>query len=77
VRIAHLDYPFAGWLDAVSSTPARLMGLDGAGTIAVGGPADLVIFAETSVAGVLATLGDDRIVVRAGRAIGAAALPSA
>ena len=69
VRIAHLDYPFAGWLDAISAIPARLMGLDGVGSIAAGGPADFIVFPETSPAGVLATLGRDRIVIRGGRAL--------
>jgi cytosine deaminase len=67
VRIAHLDYPFSGWVDAISAIPARLMGLDGVGTIAEGRPADFIVFPETSAAGVLASLGRDRLVVRSGR----------
>jgi cytosine deaminase len=67
VRIAHLDYPFSGWVDAISAVPARLMGLDGVGTIAEGRSADFILFPETSAAGVLASLGRDRLVVRSGR----------
>lgn len=69
VRVAHLDHPFARWVEAISATPARMMGLKDAGTIAQGRPADLVIFGQSSAARVLATLGRERIVVRAGRAL--------
>ncbi len=71
VRIAHLDYPFAGWVEAVSATPAALMGLEGRGRIAPGSPADMIIFGETSTIGVLATPGRRRVVVRSGRSLDA------
>ena len=66
VRIAHLDYPFAGWVDAVSAIPGTLMGLGTRGRVATGSPADLIIFEQTSAIGVLATPGRPRLVVRAG-----------
>ncbi len=69
VRIAHLDHPFAGWVDAISTIPATLMGLPARGRIAAGSPADLLVFEQTTVTGVLASLGRGRIVVRAGVAI--------
>ena len=71
VRIAHLDFPFAGWLDAISAIPARLMGLEGRGRIAPGSPADLILFETPSTLGVLATPGQARLVIRSGRPIDA------
>ncbi len=44
VRIMQLDHPVGDWASAVTTVPADLMGLAGAGRIAAGGPADLVIF---------------------------------
>lgn len=75
VRIAHLDHPFAQWVDTISAIPARLMGLPDVGVIGEGGPADLVIFRQASASHVLAALGRDRIVVRAGRALPRADTP--
>ncbi len=78
VRIAHLDHPFADWVDAVSAVPARLMGLPGRGRIAAGAPADFIVFAQTTATGVLATLGKGRVVVRAGRTVDpSAGIPTA
>lgn len=42
--MAHLDRPYSDWPQSVCSIPFEAMGLRGQGRIAVGGPADFVIF---------------------------------
>ena len=37
-RILHLDHPVADWPTTVAATPAEIMRLDGAGTLAAGAP---------------------------------------
>jgi cytosine deaminase len=74
VRIAHLDHPFGDWPRAVTTTPADLMGLSGAGRLAVGAPADLVLFRARFFSELLSRRQSDRVVLRAGRAL-AAPLP--
>jgi cytosine deaminase len=69
VRIGQLDLPYGDWPAAVTATPAALMGLDGFGTIAVGGPADLVLFRGRSMGELMARPQADRTVLRAGQAI--------
>ena len=54
---------------AVAATPAEIMRLDGAGTLAAGGPADLVVFKGRSWTELLSRPESDRIVVRDGTAI--------
>jgi cytosine deaminase len=68
-RIAHLDSPYADWCRAVTWTPADLMGLPTAGRIAVGLPADLVLFKARYYSELLARRQADRTVLRNGRAI--------
>jgi len=70
VRIAHLDRPLGAWPQAVSRTPAAIMGLPDAGVIRVGAPADLVLFRARSDGELLARPQSDRIVLRAGCQIG-------
>jgi cytosine deaminase len=67
VRIAHLDMPMSGWVDAVTSNPARLMGLEKACALAAGNPACFVAFPVRTAAEVLAWRGDGRQIVRNGR----------
>ncbi|WP_291297992.1 cytosine deaminase [Elioraea sp.] len=67
VRIAHLDTPIAPWHDAVSATPAGLMGHEG--TIREGAVADLVLLRARAWHEALARQQSDRIVLRRGRAI--------
>jgi len=69
VRIAHLDHPIDRWPGAVSRTPADWMGLAPAGRLAVGAPADLVIFEGRSWSEVLSRPESGRTVLRAGRPI--------
>ena len=69
VRVLHLDHPFRDWPAAIASTPAEIMGLEGAGQLAPGGTADLVIFRGRAWTELLARPEAERIVIRAGRAI--------
>ncbi|MEO8135212.1 MAG: cytosine deaminase [Betaproteobacteria bacterium] len=74
VRIAQLDRPVGTWPAAVTGTPARVMALEGCGRIAVGGPADLVLFNARRHSELLSRPQSDRLVLRSGKAL-AAALP--
>lgn len=67
VRILHLDTPLADWSDAVNSSPARAMGLDG-GRLRPGGPADMILTHARDFTELLARPQSDRIVVRGGEA---------
>ena len=69
VRIAHLDHPVGDWPAAITRTPADTMGLEDAGRIKVGGPADMVIFRARSYSELLSRPQHDRTVLRAGAAI--------
>jgi cytosine/creatinine deaminase len=68
-RILHFDHPVGDWPQAVTSTPAMVMRLDGFGTLAAGGGADFVVFRGRSWTEMLSRPESDRIVVRDGRAI--------
>lgn len=69
VRIAHLDAPLGRWPEAVTRTPAAVMGLAERGVLRPGMPADFVLFRARFWHELLARRQADRIVVRAGRAI--------
>ncbi|OQM77456.1 cytosine deaminase [Manganibacter manganicus] len=71
-RILHLDHPVGDWPKAVAETPADAMGLDGAGVLRAGGPADFIVFKGRSWTELLSRPEADRVVVRDGRAIDAA-----
>ena len=68
VRIAHLDTPYANWIESVTTTPASAMGLN-IGKLTVGKPADLIIFPARYFSELLARSQHDRIVVRSGKKI--------
>ncbi len=68
-RVLHLDHPVDAWPKAATATPAQLMGFDGIGTLAVGGPADFILFRGRSISELLSRPESDRIVVRDGQAI--------
>ncbi|WP_312887813.1 cytosine deaminase [Mesorhizobium caraganae] len=68
-RILHFDHPVGDWPQAVAATPAKVMRLDGAGTLAAGGSADFIIFKGRSWTELLSRPESDRIVVRDGKAI--------
>ncbi len=67
VRILHLDHPFGDAAALCGPAPADAMGLAGAGRIAVGGPADLVLLNARSLDQVIARPQADRLVTRGGR----------
>jgi cytosine/creatinine deaminase len=71
VRIAHLDRPVGAWPAAVTRTPAQIMRFPRCGWIAVGAPADLVLFRARHWSELLSRPETDRIVLRAGRPIDA------
>ncbi|MGB7892836.1 MAG: cytosine deaminase [Microcoleus sp.] len=66
VRIAHLDRPYGDWPCAVTKTPADLMGLPNLGRIAVGLPADLILFKARNFSELLSRSQGDRTVLRQG-----------
>jgi len=68
-RILHLDHPVGDWPRTVAATPAEIMGIDGAGVLMTGGPADFIIFRGRSFTELLSRPESDRIVVRNGHAI--------
>jgi cytosine deaminase len=68
-RIGHLDAPYGDWCRAITSTPADLMNLPSLGCIAVGQPADLIIFKARGYSELLSRPQGDRIVLRQGQAI--------
>jgi cytosine deaminase len=51
-------------------TPAAMMGLSGHGVLQAGGPADLILFNARSFNELICRPQHDRVVVRAGRALG-------
>jgi cytosine deaminase len=68
VRIGQLDRPLGDWPQAVTRTPAQIMGLD-TGLIGVGRPADLVVFKARSFSELLSRSQGDRVVIRHGSPI--------
>ncbi len=72
LRIAQLDHPFGDWTASVAAVPATSCGFADRGRIAVGAPADLVLFRARSMTELLARVQADRVILRAGRALDAA-----
>lgn len=70
-RILHLDHSEQPWLRLVGPVPAEIMRLPGAGTIAQGGPADLVLTRARTMNELLSRPQSDRVVVVGGKAIDA------
>jgi len=71
-RMAHLDRPYGDWVQSVTSTPANAMGLTQQGRLYPGGGADFIIFRARRYSELLSRPQLDRVVVRKGKAIGAA-----
>jgi cytosine deaminase len=71
VRIAQLDHPFGGWVASVTATPAESCGFTGRGRIAVGAPADLLLFRARSMTELLVRPQSDRVVLRNGKRLDA------
>jgi len=67
VRIAQLDHPFGTWAASVTATPAASCGFSDRGRIAVGAPADLVLFRARSMTELLARPQSDRTILRNGK----------
>ncbi|WP_428374340.1 cytosine deaminase [Lichenicoccus sp.] len=65
VRIGHLDHPFLDWPRAITTRPAEWMGRPA--PLAIGGPADLVVFDARSLNELLSRPQADRLVIRSGR----------
>jgi cytosine deaminase len=71
-RIAHFDHPQAAawnWLGALTSGAAEIAGFGYTGRIAVGAPADLMLFGARNWTELMSRPQADRIVLRAGRPI--------
>ncbi|MEM8813152.1 MAG: cytosine deaminase [Pseudomonadota bacterium] len=68
-RILHLDHPFGSWPKSITSTPASIMGLTEAGTIRIGGSADMILFRARTWTELLSRPQSDRTVLRAGKPI--------
>jgi cytosine/creatinine deaminase len=65
-RILHLDHPVELWAPAFFSEPAAILGLEGAGALFVGGPADMILTTARSFTEFFARPQVDRTVLRAG-----------
>ena len=70
-RILHLDHSERPWLRLLGPAPGEIMRLDGAGTIAEGGPADFVLTRARTLNELLSRPQSDRVVVTAGKAVDA------
>ena len=68
MRIGQLDRPLGDWPQAVTQTPAQIMGL-AVGQLGVGRPADLVVFKARSFSELLSRPQGDRVVIRQGTPI--------
>ena len=69
VRIAHLDTPYADWVNSVTLTPANLLGLPHLGRIKTGLEANLLIFKARYFSELLSRPQWDRRVIRRGLSI--------
>jgi cytosine deaminase len=69
VRIAHIDTPYADWVNSVTLTPANLLGLPHLGRIKTGLEANLLIFKARYFSELLSRPQWDRLVIRRGLSI--------
>ena len=69
VQIGHLDHPIGDWPQAVTRSPAEMMGLENVGSIGEGSSADLVVFKARNFNELMARGGRDRSVIRNGKQI--------
>ena len=67
----HLDHPYGDWAQSVGARPAAAMGLQGAGMIRPGAPADLILFRARHMTEWLSRPQADRIVLRNGKVLDA------
>ncbi len=68
-RILHLDHPTGDWISTVTSNPAQIMALPGAGRLTVGSSADLVLLRARTYTELNARPQSDRTIVRNGKAV--------
>jgi len=68
-RILQFDHAGRPWLESLTTRPATQMGLDGAGHLAPGLPADMIIFSARSFNEWLSRPQVDRLVMLGGKAI--------
>jgi len=66
VKIAHLDAPYGNWVQSVTSTSAKVMGIN-QGKIAVGNSADFIIFKARYFSELFARPQSDRLIVKQGK----------
>lgn len=71
VRMLHLDHPIDHWVSAVTSVPAKQMGLSGVGDLRVGAAADLIVFRARTWNEFIARAQHDRIILRRGQMVDA------
>ncbi|NTF45860.1 cytosine deaminase [Rhizobium rhizogenes] len=69
VRILHLDHPLDTAARVITTSPAEILGRPDIGRIAVGGPADLVLFSARRWSEFLSRPQSDRVVLRKGKVI--------
>jgi cytosine deaminase len=69
--VGHLPDPARLWASAITTAPARAMGLAWDGCLRAGAPADLVLFDARTSSELFARAGRPRRVIRAGRVIDA------
>jgi cytosine deaminase len=69
VRILHLDHPLDTAARVVTTSPASILGRPDIGRIAVGNPADLVLFSARRWSEFLSRPQSDRVVLRRGKVI--------
>jgi cytosine deaminase len=68
-RIAHLEFPYEGWLSCVTTTPAQVTGWKS--EISLGQPADLILFNGRGFTELFSRPQSDRIVLRKGKRLDA------
>ena len=68
-RVLHLDHPFGDWAHAATEGPAAIMRAPANPRIAVGAPADLLLFSARTWTEFFARPQSDRVVLRKGVAI--------
>jgi cytosine/creatinine deaminase len=66
-RIGHFDHPAGRWISAVTSDPARVMGLHSDVGRLSGGPANLILFKARNWTELLSRPQHDRVVLRHGK----------
>ncbi len=69
MKIGQLDHPIGDWPQAITQTPAEMMGLDNVGKIVENSSADFVVFKARSFDELIARGQGDRVVIRKGKQI--------